>query len=394
MDDSIKIDSEKLINLCCNMLDDVLEKLNNVEDKIVHQKIPVDPNLKNIDTSGLHMLLHNLGKSTYKVKAEIEMIANEFMRAEKYNQYLNNLYIGDELGGNVYYNKLESPETIRYENVDGGVVDSLAFYINGKLVAKNVNYTETNVRGAKIKYAKDYGVDISEVNVFFHVSNDIAELGWLNEKELKNDYNKVEKEIGKEVSKYESEYVAYANADYCKTEYVEIEGDKQSYMASLGHSIANIGIGKLAGVPFVSQIIGKDTIDNWKKNNDKLFYGELYDVYDWVENEKQKEVQPIKGKVSPTAVVMASIIEAGAETADAEKTEIPESGRILGLADNDSGTRALAINVGKKIMLISNGEVTKYSKVLNKDGENYILDADGRLVEGEEYDRLRDALKF
>ena len=88
MADSIKIDSEKLKDVCGDVLLDVFDKLTDIEGEIECQKIPIDPNLENIDTSGFLKLLFSLMETAIRLLNEIYTIADNFNNVEKMNNFI------------------------------------------------------------------------------------------------------------------------------------------------------------------------------------------------------------------------------------------------------------------------------------------------------------------
>lgn len=423
MGDSTKVDLEN-IRLVAIDVGKVATKLGYVKDEIAREEIPIDPNLETIDTSGLQSLLLNLKESASKLKEEILTIYDNFKKAEAENK---NLKIGDLqfLDEGINYYEIGTGEgasgTIGNSLRGKGeyVIDRVAFYINGKLVA-NINDTGTNVEEARMKYAKEYDVDLSEVGVSLHVSTKEGNAtGWLDREQMPYDkvnkvvdYNELEKATSKQISEYESKNIKIASADECKTKYIEIQGEvpeeeiKPSFWATAAHGFSNIGIGMLDVVPLIPQ----KAIDTLQKNADEFYYEQGSYLTDG-----EKKMQNITGGLSLTALTIAATMGAGAGAAAGETaettalattegatvveaevvgetaaettalatvntgTEIQEAGRIIGTVTDELGNsgivREVIINGEKMAKITSGGKVQGF---INEAGE--VFDAAGNLI--------------
>lgn len=423
MGDSTKIDLDGMENVA-NSFEKIATIFENVKGKISNVEIPTDPSLQTIDTSGLQNLLVNLQNTSSKLKDEVTKIHDNFESAEKANR---NLEIGDWLYLGEGINYYESASGAGRAGTIGSdirgkgnyAIDRIAFYVDGKMI-ENTDETGTNIDEARMKYAKEYNVDPSKINVSMHITTkDGNDTGWVDQNQISFDkanktvnYKEIERKTGNDIKKYESKNIKIASADECKTKYIEIQGEvpeeeiKPSFWATAAHGFSNIGIGMLDVVPLIPQ----KAIDTLQKNADEFYYEQGSYLTDG-----EKKMQNITGGLSLTALTIAATMGAGAGAAAGEAaettalattegatvveaevvgetaaettalatvntgTELQEAGRIIGTVTDELGNsgivREVIINGEKMAKITSGGKVQGF---INEAGE--VFDAAGNLI--------------
>ena len=153
---------------------------------------PEDEEFEKMDLSGINSKILSTEKNAVKVIEQILAVINNIKKTESMNESIGIDYLGQKTllcSGMRYYetglgegNSGVIGSDIRPES-DEYVIDRVAFYVNGGLVA---NIDKTSAEGKSIEdlrmmYAEKYGVDASEIELSFHTSYEGDKAtGWLD----------------------------------------------------------------------------------------------------------------------------------------------------------------------------------------------------------------------
>lgn len=241
----------------CYKSEELKTNLSNIE-------IPNDDEYDILDLTNINNLSVSLNQGTKKLKDKIWALGTKIQEAEN-----DNFKIGDKISlaaGIKYYETGLGQgrsgtigSNIRPEG-DEYIVDRVAFYINGRLIA-NINDTGADIQECKMKYAEEYGVNIDDVELSLHVSYEGDKAtGWLDRSQISyDDLNKETRAVSESLNnidienalediekKYEVEQEKIENKviDTTGVKYDTMEYAKSSdFWASVGEGAANAAMG-------------------------------------------------------------------------------------------------------------------------------------------------------
>ncbi len=338
-------------------------------------EIPPDEQYGALDLSVTNSLAVSTEKNLEKLTEKIITVINNFNNLEKEfatmadnlnNTEVEHFHVGDKysLSDGVKYYETALGEgdsgTVGNENRPAGddyTVDRVAYFIDGKLVA-NINDTGTDVEECRMKYANEYGVDISQIDMRFHVSyGDGQATGWLDSEQVTyeqlNEKNQKEYEAKvaqlKSNGKDEITNVSYKNLELAfkeidskynndhretiQNKIAEIKAgtheeiEPVSFWATVGEGASNAGAGVMKSVTVPIDWVTKHTFIpdthltegvNDMQDAATMFYGEHGSAG---VSELEKSLQELSGAVLFDAVTGKYIDKAlkGAKVAKAGK---------------------------------------------------------------------------